>query len=109
MKPTPRIFTGMQPTGKLQASNNLGALCHWSAPAPKQAYSAMVCIVDSHPVTIDYSPKYLPGPIFAIALTYLAAGIDPNSILLFAQRDVPQHTELSWPLETVTPLGDLTA
>ena len=35
------------------------------------------------------------------------AGIDPDRAMLFVQSHVPEHTELQWLLNTVTPLGEL--
>ena len=37
----------------------------------------------------------------------LAAGIDPAVSTLFVQSDVPEHTELAWIFNSVTPLGEL--
>ena len=37
----------------------------------------------------------------------LAAGIDPNRVTLFVQSHVPEHAELQWLLNTVTPIGEL--
>jgi tryptophanyl-tRNA synthetase len=42
-----------------------------------------------------------------MAVSLLAAGIDPNVATLFVQSQVPQHTELAWILNTITPLGEL--
>jgi len=42
-----------------------------------------------------------------MALGLLAAGIDPSVATLFVQSDVPEHTELAWIFNTVTPLGEL--
>src|SRR5699024_8559055 len=38
---------------------------------------------------------------------YLAAGLDPEKSTIFIQSHVPQHTELGWCLNTITPLGQL--
>src|SRR3989338_9037967 len=40
-------------------------------------------------------------------LTYLACGLDPKKTTIFVQSHVPQHTELGWILNTITPLGEL--
>jgi len=49
----------------------------------------------------------LQDSIMEKAIVYLAAGIDPEKSLIFVQSHVPEHTELTWLLDTVTPLGDL--
>jgi tryptophanyl-tRNA synthetase len=42
-----------------------------------------------------------------MALSLLAAGIDPEKAWLFVQSQVPEHTELAWIFNTITPLGEL--
>ncbi len=107
MKVTPRIFSGMQPTGELHVGNYFGALRQWVRLAHEGTHESIFCIVDAHAITIDFEPKEMPRRIFDTALTYLAAGIDPERSLIFVQSDVPEQAELSWYLSTVTPMGDL--
>jgi tryptophanyl-tRNA synthetase len=40
-------------------------------------------------------------------VSLLAAGLDPKKSTLFVQSMVPEHTELAWIFNTVTPLGEL--
>jgi tryptophanyl-tRNA synthetase len=42
-----------------------------------------------------------------MALSLLAAGLDPAKCTLFVQSMVPEHTELAWIFNTITPLGEL--
>jgi tryptophanyl-tRNA synthetase len=42
-----------------------------------------------------------------VALDFLACGLDPKKSVFFKQSDVPEVTELSWLLSTVTPMGML--
>src|SRR5712671_5925991 len=42
-----------------------------------------------------------------MALSLLAAGLDPGITTLFVQSTVPEHTELAWIFNTLTPLGEL--
>ncbi len=42
-----------------------------------------------------------------MAVSLLAAGIDPAQCTLFVQSRVPEHTELQWIFNTITPLGEL--
>src|SRR5204863_8768295 len=60
-----------------------------------------------HAITISYDPADLRTRRRDMALSLLAAGIDPNVATLFVQSAVPQHTELAWILNTITPLGEL--
>jgi tryptophanyl-tRNA synthetase len=103
----PRIFSGTQPTGALHVGNWLGALRNWVNLLDTGRYEALFSVVDTHAVTVEYDPKEMPGRIFETALTYIAVGLDPERCILFAQSDVPEHTELAWYLGSVTPMGDL--
>jgi tryptophanyl-tRNA synthetase len=40
-----------------------------------------------------------------VALDFLACGLDPKKTVFFRQSDVPEVTELTWMLSTVTPKG----
>ncbi|MEZ4223406.1 MAG: tryptophan--tRNA ligase [Polyangiaceae bacterium] len=109
MAPTPRIFSGMQPTGtgELHLGNYLGALSNWVRLTNEGKHEAIFCVVDSHSTTVEYDAKEMPRRVFGTALSYLAAGLDPDRCILFVQSQVPEHTELAWYLGTVTALGDL--
>jgi tryptophanyl-tRNA synthetase len=102
-----RIFSGMQPTGALHVGNWLGALKNWVTLLDTGRYEAFFSVVDAHAVTVEYDPKTMPGRVFETALTYIAVGLDPERCTIFAQSDVPEHTELAWYLGSVTPMGDL--
>ncbi len=102
-----RIFSGMQPTGELHIGNYLGALREWVRLTQAGEYDPIFCIVDAHATTVEYAPKELPQRSFDAALTYLAAGLDPERATIFLQSDVPEHFELTWYLSVVTPMGDL--
>jgi tryptophanyl-tRNA synthetase len=101
----PRAFSGIQPSGELHIGNYLGAVKNWVEM--QEEYDLFVCIVDLHAITQPFEPGDLPRRIFDMALTLLAAGIDPARCTLFVQSDVPEHSELAWVFMTVTPLGDL--
>ncbi len=104
-----RIFSGMQPTGsgELHLGNYLGALSNWVSLVDAGGHDALFCVVDAHATTVEYDAKEMPRRIFGTALSYLAAGLDPNRCSVFIQSDVPEHMELAWYLGTVTSMGDL--
>jgi tryptophanyl-tRNA synthetase len=58
-------------------------------------------------MTVEYEPKLLQGRILDMATDFLACGVDPEKCTLFVQSQVPEHLELSWTFNTLTPLGDL--
>jgi tryptophanyl-tRNA synthetase len=98
-----RIFSGVQPTGNLHLGNYLGAIRNWVALQGE--YEAIYCIVDLHAITIPQDPKRLADHTREVAAAYLAAGIDPDSTIIFVQSHVAAHAELTWVFNCVTPLG----
>jgi tryptophanyl-tRNA synthetase len=100
-----RVFSGIQPTSDIHIGNYLGAIKQWIELQEKN--ECVFCIVDLHALTVPYNPKSLQDLILEEAIAYLAAGIDPEKSIIFIQSQVKEHTELTWLLNTVTPIGDL--
>ena len=100
-----RIFSGIQPSGELHIGNYLGAVKNWVAL--QHMAESIFCIVDYHAITVAYEPAVLRQRRREMAIGILAAGVDPARASLFVQSDVPEHTELAWIFNTVTPLGEL--
>jgi len=101
----PRIFSGIQPSGELHIGNWLGAVQNWVNL--QRSYESLICIVDLHAITGKYDKETLSQRTRDMAIGLLAAGIDPEQATLFVQSHVPQHSELQWLLNSVTPLGEL--
>jgi tryptophanyl-tRNA synthetase len=101
----PRIFSGIQPSGELHIGNYLGAVKNWVRLQTE--FESIFCIVDYHAIITAYEPAQLKQRRHDMAVSLLAAGIDPSRASLFVQSAVPEHTELAWILNTVTPLGEL--
>ena len=100
-----RVFSGIQPSGELHIGNYLGAVRNWARL--QHELPTIVCVVDYHAITAQYEPKQLRIRRREMAVSLLAAGIDPNVATLFVQSTVPEHTELAWVFNSVTPLGEL--
>jgi len=100
-----RVFSGVQPTGEAHLGNYLGAFRQWVDL--QDAYDCIFCIVDQHAITGQYDPALLPERIFDMAVSLLAVGLDPNRCSIFVQSEVPEHTELAWLFNAVTPVGEL--
>jgi tryptophanyl-tRNA synthetase len=101
----PRIFSGIQPSGELHIGNYLGAVRNWVAL--QEQYESFFCVVDYHAIIAPFAPDDLRRRTREMAMTLLAAGLDPAKCTLFVQSRVPEHTELEWIFNTVTPLGEL--
>jgi tryptophanyl-tRNA synthetase len=102
----PVIFSGIQPTGRKHLGNYIGAITQYVA-GQERGDPAIYCIVDLHATTVPYEPAELRERVHDTTAILLAAGLDPERCILFRQADVHEHTELSWLLSAVTPLGEL--
>src|SRR5262249_25676585 len=100
-----RIFSGIQPTGRKHLGNYIGAIVQYVAS--QERGEGIFCIVDLHAITVPYEAAELPERCYDTAAILLAAGLDPARCTLFRQSDVPEHTELTWLLSSVTELGRL--
>ena len=98
-----RVFSGIQPSGKVHIGNYLGAMRRWVAEQGfKDNY---FCIVDLHAITLPQDPLRLRKTARELAAVYLAVGLDPQVSTIFIQSHVPAHAECGWVLSCVTPLG----
>jgi tryptophanyl-tRNA synthetase len=100
-----RVFSGIQPSGELHIGNYLGAVKNWVGL--QHRYDTIICVVDYHAITVPYEPATLPRRRREMVVSLLAAGLDPSVCTLFVQSAVPEHTELAWIFNTITPLGEL--
>ena len=100
-----RVFSGIRPSGQIHLGNYLGAIKQWIELQEKN--ECVFCIVDWHAITTPYNSQDLQKDILNTLVTYLAAGIDPDKSIIFVQSTVKEHAELTWLLETITPIGEL--
>lgn len=98
-----RIFSGVQPTGNLHLGNYLGAIRNWVRL--QQDYECLYCIVDLHAITVAQDPEDLRANTREAAATLIAAGIDPETSVVFNQSRVAAHAELAWIFNCVARLG----
>jgi tryptophanyl-tRNA synthetase len=98
-----RIFSGVQPTCNLHLCNYLGAIRNWVAL--QASFDCIFCIVDLHAITLPQEPAQLRLQTREVTAAYIAAGIDPERCIIFNQSMVSAHSELSWLLSCLTPLG----
>jgi tryptophanyl-tRNA synthetase len=100
-----KVFSGIQPSGVIHIGNYLGAIKNWVRLIDK--YDCIFCVVDYHAITVSYVPSELHERTLETAKTLMASGIDPARCWLFVQSQVPEHTELTWIFNTITPVIDL--
>ena len=100
-----RILSGIQPSGRLHVGNFFGMM--QPSIRLQEEGEAFYFIADYHSLTTVQDPEALRKNVCNVAIDFLACGLDPNKAVFFKQSDVPEVTELSWLLSTVTPMGFL--
>lgn len=101
---TPRVFSGIQPTGHLHLGNYLGALkrfVDWQARGTESIF----CMVDMHAITIWQDPRDLAQSTRELAAGFIASGIDPERSILVNQSRVPEHAQMAWIFNCVARMG----
>ena len=98
-----RILSGIQPSGALHLGNYFGMMLP-SVELQHQG-EAYYFIADYHSMTSLFDPAQRRQNTLDVALDFLACGLDPAKAVFFKQSDVPEVTELTWLLSTVTPMG----
>ncbi|TCP59833.1 tryptophanyl-tRNA synthetase [Rhodovulum bhavnagarense] len=102
---TPRVFSGIQPSGGLTLGNYLGALKRFVETQDKGGIETVYCIVDLHAITVWQDPAKLTHATRELAAGFIASGIDPAISILFNQSQVPAHAQLGWIFNCVARLG----
>jgi tryptophanyl-tRNA synthetase len=97
------IFSGIQPTGDINIGGYLGAIKNWVKM--QHQTKSMFCVVDMHAITVWQDPIQLKKNTLKLIATYIACGLDYKTIPMYPQSMVPEHTELSWILGCLTPVG----
>jgi len=90
----------------LHLGNYFGALRQFVALQEKYD-DALYFIADYHSMTSVRDGELRRHYTRAVALDYLAAGLDPERAILYRQSDLPEITELTWILTSITPMGML--
>jgi len=99
------ILSGSTVTGDLTLGNYIGALNNWKNL--QQDYDCLYFLADLHALTVVQDPKVLRDRTYSFFAQYLALGLDPHKNIIFVQSQIHQHTELSWILTCLTPMGYL--
>ena len=98
-----RILSGIQPSGALHVGNYFGMMK--PAVELQDKGEAFYFIANYHSMTSLFDAAQRRRNTLDVALDFLACGLDPAKSVFFRQSDVPEVTELTWMLSTVTPMG----
>jgi len=100
---TPRVFSGIQPSGNLTLGNYLGALRRWVEM--QDTHPTIYCVVDMHAITVWQEPEALKKATREVAAAFMACGLDPARSILFNQSQVPGHAQLAWIFNCIARIG----
>jgi tryptophanyl-tRNA synthetase len=98
-----RSLSGIQPSGAIHIGNYFGAVKQYIAL--QERHEGYYFIANYHALTTIRDAETMRGNCLALAMDFLALGLDPKRSVLFLQSDVPEVFELTWILSTVTPMG----
>ncbi len=98
-----RVLSGIQPSGQLHIGNYFGMMRPMIANMADNELYAF--IVDLHALTSVHDQKQLAAGTMEAAVDFLSLGLDPERCIFWVQSDVPEVTELTWVLSTLTPMG----
>ena len=98
-----RFLTGLQPSGQLHIGNYFGAI--QPAVELQSKGEAFYFIANYHAMTTMESAAKLRENTRALAVDFLACGLDPQKAVFFEQSAVPEVNELAWILSTLCPMG----
>ncbi len=102
-----RVLSGTKPTGEnLHLGNYFGALRQF-VHLQEEHDTALYFIADYHSMTTVRNGPERRRNTQAVALDYLATGLDPERAILFRQSDLPEVAELTWILTSIAPMGML--
>jgi tryptophanyl-tRNA synthetase len=99
------LTSGIRATGTAHLGNYLGAIKQFLEL--QDQYSCNFFIADLHALTTPFVPSEVRQKTLEVAADYLALGLDPEKANLFVQSQVPEHAELAWIFNCITPLGEL--
>jgi tryptophanyl-tRNA synthetase len=102
---TPRVFSGIQPTGRKTLGNYSGGFRQYAST--QETHDAFFCIVDLHSITVEYDPDELRQSTLDLAALLFATGLDPERSTVFCQSHVTAHAEAAWLLSAVASYGQL--
>src|SRR5438045_2723617 len=101
----PRIFSGIQPTGRKTLGNSSGGFRQYAQT--QETHDAFFCIVDLHSITVEYDPAVLRETTLDLAAMLFATGLDAERSTVFCQSHVQAHSEAAWLLSAVASYGQL--
>lgn len=100
-----RVYSAMRPSGRLHLGNYFGALSNMVSL--QSDFHCVYGVADVHALTTEQglATQKIKENTYEMVLDWLAAGLDPEVSILYAQSAVPEVLTLHTLLSMSTPLG----
>lgn len=99
------VVSGIRPTGFLHLGNYFGAIRNFVKM--QDDFNCYIFVADLHSLTTHTDPQHLKGNVFRVIAENMASGLDPEKVILYAQSDVPETSELYLLLNMMAYKGEL--
>ena len=99
------LLSGVKPTGRPHIGNYFGAMRQFVDL--QDTYRSFIFIADYHALTTVQNREELEQNSIDVTLDYLATGLDPSKVTLYAQSSVGLSTELAWIFDCLTTVAYL--
>ncbi|WP_343123463.1 tryptophan--tRNA ligase [Lysobacter sp. Root494] len=102
-----RVLTGITTSGTPHLGNYVGAIRPAIAASRDPNVESYYFLADYHALIKVTDPARVQRSTLEIAATWLACGLDPESVWFYRQSDIPEIPELTWFLSCVAGKGIL--
>jgi tryptophanyl-tRNA synthetase len=100
-----RILTGITTSGTPHLGNYVGAIRPAIAASRRAEAESFYFLADYHALIKTGDPARVQQSTLEIAASWLACGLDPDTVFFYRQSDIPEIPELTWLLTCVTAKG----
>lgn len=100
----PVLVSGVKPTGDLHIGNYFGAMRQFVDLTKEGKYRPYIFVADYHALNSMQDAEEMRKRIKETVMAFIAIGLDPETVVLFKQSDVPAHTELCWIFDSITTM-----
>ncbi|MFA5491042.1 MAG: tryptophan--tRNA ligase [Candidimonas sp.] len=100
-----RVLTGITTSGTPHLGNYAGAMRPSIRASRQPGVDAFYFLADYHALIKCDDPRRVARSRLEIAATWIAAGLDHETVTFYRQSDIPEIPELCWMLSCVTAKG----
>ena len=100
-----RVLTGITTTGIPHLGNYCGAIRPTVRASRRAGTEGYYFLADYHALIKCDDPATIQRSTLEIAASWIASGLDPETVTFYRQSDIPEIPELTWFLTCVTGKG----